>query len=168
MSYDEDPEVAADIALRERTTWERNPSAGMPAYKPPVVVTHWPCRACKTPVAITEDALEQKAVFDRQLARQDEKPIDSNTIAICDGCQTKRWKLLADRNRERVDNLARAIRELRGGTKFPQPPGPAPQRAREIELVRDVIKFKHPEPDALIKAISDARNQGGRRSKGTL
>jgi len=169
--YEMDPEVAADIALRNRTMRERRHAAETPAWQPQPIVAQWPCRAagCTNAVEVTPDALERLDVFNRELKRRNEEPLDTNKIAICSDCQAKRWAMLANRNRDRVEKLAAAIRELRGGAMHPQPPGPAPNRAREVVLMRDIIALGHPDPDGLFKAIADARNAGGgRKARGAL
>ena len=172
MSFDEDPEVLADMQLREATLRERGRSREMPKYEPPAIVGQWPCRVCKTPVDITDEAIKDAEVFDRKLARDGDEhgnhaPLDRNRIAVCDACRAKGMSLIGQRKREQVDKMAALIRELRGGTTLPAPPGPAPSQQREAELMREIISRHHPDPEGLLKAIRDGRN-GGKKPRGAL
>lgn len=53
---------------------------------PETAVEHWPCRECSSMVGVTKSALEAAAVFDAELKRCREKPIDRSHTMFCPTC----------------------------------------------------------------------------------
>jgi len=136
-------------------------------WSKPVYVTSWPCRGrCGALVPITQDAIDRAEIFDRRLAEVGDEngnrePIDRARIVFCDACRDAGRKMAPENKRRHVDAMALLIRELRGGTTNPDPPGPAPSPAREAEIIQKLRAMKHPDVDALVQTIREKRNQGG-------
>lgn len=150
MSFDEeDPEVVADIRFREASTRDRSRS-GEARWQAPEIVDRVPCRArCGSLVDWTEEAEERFAIFNRQLKRKMEAPLDKTKIVFCDGCRTKGLKAAAERNRDAVEFMKPLILELRGE--------PAPKGEREREIIEKLKKAGHPDIEGLCQAIKTRR-----------
>ena len=61
-------------------------------WLPEPVVEHWPCRElfCRKPVGVTRSAIEAADMFDRELLRRRQKPIDRDRTMFCADC-AKAW-----------------------------------------------------------------------------
>lgn len=167
----DDPEVAADLRLRTETeaTRPRRDFGALlrRASESPVYVDHWPCRAgCNRMVPIEQEAVRGLEVFNAQLKRRGEDPIQQAKVVFCDECRAKGVSMAAERNRKHVDALAALIRELRGGTTHPEPPGPSPAPEREVEICRAIRLMHHPDPEALFRAVRESRDSiGGKAAR---
>ncbi len=53
---------------------------------PEKAVEHWPCRECSSMVGVTKSALEAAVIFDVELRRRREKPIDRAHTMLCEPC----------------------------------------------------------------------------------
>ncbi len=162
MSFEEDPEVVADLKLRaysEHDTSRARPSRDrIGQWTPDKTVGAWRCQrpGCVNLFAVTAEAIEHVEIFNRELARRGEGPIDLRKVAWCDGCRAA-W--LANRSvkaRERVDAIAKLVRELKASSQ--------PQKLTEqIEQLR---KWRHPDVDGLLSAIDERlRNGKGKRER---
>lgn len=102
-----DPEVLADLQLRERTARERHDRRGpdgldvgqdpdglSPALAalydgaPDPDVEHWPCRGgCGRMVGVTQVAVERLAMSNQLLATKRERPIAKHEVMWCPDCK---------------------------------------------------------------------------------
>lgn len=162
MTYAIDPEVLADLQLREssRRDSTRTRGAGIYDWKKPKFVGTWRCRSpvCGASVGYTQEDHETAEVFDRERARRGEPPLDRKTIALCSTCNALRLKQRADKNRAQVDELAEIIRAVKDSTN------PRDMHA-EIKRMREL---HHPDVDGLLQSVEARLNAGGKRTRGTL
>lgn len=156
MSEEFDPEVAADLALRDSTSRERGGmsrdgfAAAIRAAAPSKTIDKVPCRArCGRLADWTQEAQDAFDTFNRKLIAEREAPLDKTRIVFCGECRGSGSKLSADANRKHADKLAELIREL----KDEPPPNPR----RERELLEAIKGLNHPDVDGLIQAIRDKR-----------
>lgn len=111
MSYqrDTDPEVLADLRLRERTARERkdrrgpdgldvgqDPDGLSPAIaalyeiSPDPDVEHWPCRGgCGRMVGVPQAGVDGLAQSNRQLAARRDRPIGKHEVMWCPDCKRR-------------------------------------------------------------------------------
>ena len=163
MSDEMDPEVAADLRLREASRFDRSRNQGdMPKYVPAKVIDRVPCRnRCGAVVSWTEEAESTFQTFNRQLAKKLEPQLDKTKIVFCNTCRASGVAQAADRNRKQVDYIAGIIRELKGGL----------DGDKYREAIDKLKKAGHPDIDGLEQALREkaASKPGGRKfSKGSL
>ncbi len=153
MSFEEDPEVVADLKLRAYSEHDRSRTRGDGVYewKPPADVTNWMCTRCGTMCGVPEEALHAIEVFDRRLKSQNESPLDRKKIMWCDKCRIVRAEYASRLNRKQVDTLATVIRELK------EDPGPSDSRV--TELLEKCRELNHPDVDGLALAIKERREK---------
>lgn len=152
MSNDDiDPEVLADIRLRESSKYDstRTSVGAMPTWTPPKVIDRVPCRArCGAVVSWTEEAESMLQTFNRILARRVEPELDRTKTLFCSSCRTRGADLAAERNRKQVDAIAAMIREIKNGASSD----------RYRELLDNLRKAGHPDVDGLHQALLDKAN----------
>lgn len=162
MSYELDPEVVADLRQRESTTYDSTRTRGNPAaeWKSPDIIAVWPCRipGCKVKIPVTQEALDNKAVFDRQLSRKGEEPLDIGKIMVCPSCldfgqnsperNVRRW--------QKLDRIAAAVNTIKN-SQVPK---------NERESIEQLRRDGHPDVEGLVEAVaSRLRNGGGKRER---
>ena len=163
MSFEEDPEVIADLQLRASSVYDSSRSSQPPTWAPPTIVDRVPCRArCGAVVEWTDEAEERFGIFNRHLKQKLEAPLDKTKIAFCNACRAKGQALAAERNRQAVEFMAPLIRELKGE--------PAPNAIREREIIEKLKKAGHPDIEGLCGAIKARRESKpqGRSRRGAL
>ena len=169
MSPQIDPEVAADIRLRNATaTDSTRGGAAIYSWRPPRIAECWDCRAsgCASSVGITEEALDACATWDRILANRGESPLDRSAIVFCDACRTVGRELAANRNRTHASLVADVIRQLKEG----KPKISIPTRKGErIATVRETFAWLeangHPDVSALELSLNERRESGRSRPR---
>ena len=155
MSWEEDPEVVADLRLRSSTARSRQDN-GPVAWRAPVIVATWPCRngACRKPVQVTADGLAAA-----ESARRRYPDIADHELVVCDACQAMLNAHASVVCRRRVESLAKLIREYKE-TRDPH---------RMAELERELEKARHPDVPGLVQAVRDRReglaNAGAREQR---
>lgn len=160
MTEDLDDEVLADLALRDAT--ELDTTRTRPAiysWDKPKFVTLWRCRVpgCGEFVPTTQDAIDELAVFNRELVRRGEQPIDEHQVMYCDSCRLRLKASAPARRHGQVERMADAIRKL----KASQDP------LTERELVAQIRKWGHPDVDGLVTTLA-AKNAASRNKKGRV
>ncbi len=112
MSHVEDPEVIADLKFRAYTERDRSRGGADYDWKQPETIGAWKCRvpACGVLVGVTQDAMERVAMFNRELHRRGEAPLDINAIVYCDRCRDEFKRTAADRRRGQVDQATQGGR----------------------------------------------------------
>lgn len=135
---DSDPEVLADLRLRDRTARERadrrgpdgldvgqDPDGLSPAIAklydsaPDPDVEHWPCRKrCGAMVGVTEVALDAFETNNRRLVQMRLQPMGKHEVMWCPDC------------RRRDDELAALQRGARGPGSQTELAGAAPREER--------------------------------------
>lgn len=165
MSFDEDPEVIADLRLRASTEHDRSRSHEPPTYKPPVFVAKWRCKTpgCGALVDVTEECMERLAVFNSRLRTIGEMPIDPHSVVYCADCLDRDKAARSDRRRREVDRMAAVIRGIKGGD-FPirvEWNGQAHQ-LDEREAYEKLERWGHPDVAGFKQALIDGANSGGR------
>ncbi len=151
-----DPEVLADLRLREATERDATRSREMPKYVAPRIVERVPCRArCGQLADWTDEAEQAFETFNRALAAKADAPLDKTKIAFCSACVDEGRKLIADNSRKHVDKLAEKVRELKDSER-PWDEG---------ELLSQLRKLGHPDIPGLVSALRDRRDKqpAGRR-----
>lgn len=163
MSDEIDPEVLADLRLRARTERER-PAVPPSALKwsPSPTIAKVPCRArCGNVTDWTEDAEDRFRIFNRELERRNEAPLDKTRIVFCLKCQEIGAKMAAERNRKHIDALAEVIKRIKASSN--------PEEEREdIEKLK---KLNHPDVQGLLQAIRarlDAKGASRKLRKDSL
>jgi hypothetical protein len=159
----EDPEVEADIRLRESTRYDtsRNLTGKAPTWTPPKVLDRVPCRArCGAVVAWTDDAEEKLQIFNGILKRKMEPEIDRTKTLFCNSCRVKGAEMSAERNRKQVDFVAERIKELKNGAGGD----------RYRELLDQLRKAGHPDVDGLHQCLLEkaAQKPSKRITRGSL
>lgn len=119
-----DPEVLADLALRERTAHERadrrtpaglEPGQDLDGLSPSLaklydaapdpIVEHWPCRGdCGTMVGVTKVGVDEYAAMNRRLRSMRQEPVPKSKVMWCPDCK-KRDEELAQMARRPAEQL---------------------------------------------------------------
>lgn len=150
-----DPEVLAD--LRRRVELERTrPTSpekieAVYAWKAPEFIGAWKCRTCGQLVPIQESDMANLAMWNRELRKRNEEPIDTARIVFCDACRTEHRKSAPGRRTEEVARLAEVIRTLKG----------AADPDREMATIRTLRDLGHPDVDGL---LSELRERAGAKA----
>lgn len=155
MSAEPDPEVLADLALRRDS--ERDRTRARTArydWSPPAIAGQWRCRnpQCRAWVPVSVDAFEAAAVFNAQLKRKGESPLDVDTLVMCDACRELTTGWVAKKRRDQVERMRAAIIELKQTQK--------PERQRE--LLEQLRIWHHPDVDGLENWLRERDKASGR------
>jgi hypothetical protein len=149
--HEPDPEVLADLALREASIHDMTRSRGEGAYdwKPVRPVCLWRCRNAKCGgfAQVYQDNIDALAMFDRELVKRGEQPLDASKILYCDDCLAEYRRTAPDRRRAQIDRMAVAIRSLKESD----------DATRERDLIAQISTWGHPDVEGLVKAITDRR-----------
>jgi len=162
VSFEEDPEVVADLQLRaasERDSTRSRPSPALlevwaPSSK---FVGVWKCRTapCMRMVSVTEETLEYFEKCNEWLALKGEQPLDPTTILRCDRCRdevkARRPALL----RQRVVEMAAVIGKLKA----------SPQPRQEHDLIRQLTSWNHPDLPGLLDALDPRAGKSRKRGE---
>lgn len=145
MSYELDPEVLADLQLRESTVRERGNrrSAPMPSWSPPAIVGQWPCKVCKRPVDVPDAAMERFEAFSAALVRRGEQPLDEKRILFCDECRNEYIRTAPDRRRGQVERMRPVIVQLKNSRNPEQ----------EWAAIKQLEEWRHPDVPGLVQSI---------------
>jgi hypothetical protein len=163
--FEQDPEVAADIRLRDSSKYDssraRPSMALLGTWKPEKPAGAWYCRGAskahpcpqRAIVPVDADTIERLLVFNGYLRARNEDPLDSNEIVRCDACRRgiafQRPPLL----RKRVEEVAECIRQLKASS----------DPRRERELVKQLEAWHHPDVSGLLQALEEKRKGGSQR-----
>lgn len=164
MSWEEDPEVVADLRLRAATERDRSRTGPVLLHQAAAVVAHWPCRACRQPTELTEAGADRFEAFNRVLRARGEEPIATGAVLFCDSCRVEGTAYASKRNRDHVDKLAEKIREYKASH----------DSRRQAELEHEMAKLHHPDLPGLVEAVKQARatvatgDRGRRHNRGGL
>ena len=144
-----DPEVVADLKLREATLRDPTRTRRDPTtrWDPPKIIGQWPCRnqACRKPVDVTADAVEYFDMFNRMLAARGELPLESSLTVACTECRRLLEDHRAVRNRDRREELRDAIKQLKASKNPPT----------EHDLIKRITKLGHPDVPGLLQALAE-------------
>lgn len=160
MSDEIDPEVLADIRLRDATTRDQTRS-GEVRWVPPHIVDRVPCRnRCGSLVDWTEEAEDAFQKFNGMLAGKADAPLDKMQIMFCRRCRAEGEKKRADGLRGFYDRVNEAIRELKNGC----------EPSRERELLEKLHRAGHPDVKGLEQCLRDKANAKSSRrvARGSL
>lgn len=148
MSEEFDPEVARDIQLREdsRRDFARTRGRGVYDWQPSPVVGKWKCRVpvCTNFVDVTEQAMETWALFNRELRRRGEAPIETSKVLYCPRCLAEYKRTAPDRRRGQVDRMGDGIRQLKA----------SPDPSSEHELIKQLEQWGHPDVHGLLQILT--------------
>jgi hypothetical protein len=149
-----DPEVLADLQFRDDSERDTTRSRTTSSWSPPVYVHEWECRhpRCDVRVPVTEDTVERLAIFNRQLEARGERPIPCDAVMLCDEHRVEFERHRQQKLRERVDELASVIRQLKA----------SPNPSAEHALIARLGPLGHPEPAALMATL-EARGGAKKR-----
>lgn len=156
---DEEPEIVSDLELRSAT--ERDPTRTSDAnYERAVkellddpVITKWPCRGrgCHELVDAPRSAVESLDVFNRQLERRRQAPIQTSEVLFCPGCKARLQQEADVARRAKDERLAPVVKLL----------SQSAQPEREHALIRQLREWKHPDVDGLVQALVARRKKSG-------
>lgn len=158
MSDEEDPEVRRDLELRESSRYDRSRSriseAAIGNATVAATVAYWSCRnrVCRKPCAVGDEAIFAFEVHNRQLRARGEEPLNTAEIMICADCRTLSQRKIADRNRERVEELRGLIQRMKQSTN---------PRA-EHDLIRQMTDLRHPDVTGLIESLAAKLEKPGK------
>jgi hypothetical protein len=148
---DLDPEVLADLRLRDNSMFDRTRSRGRDVYtwSPPAIVGFWGCRrpTCEGAVNVTQDALDYASQCDGWLISRGEQPLERYKISYCDRCLVEYKRTAPDRRRKQVDAMAVKIRELKESN---DPFG-------ERDKIDELVKMGHPDVNGLVQVLQERR-----------
>lgn len=148
-----DPEVLADLRLRESTERDRAPAnAAIYDWRRPQFCGAWPCRTCSTLVPVQASDLENVAMWNRILKARGEEPIEVERVMFCDDCRALHKDRGAGKRREQNERLAEEIRKLKA----------APDPDRERATINTLRDLGHPDVDGLLHEL---RERAGSTSK---
>jgi hypothetical protein len=157
--FEPDPEVIADLRLRESTSRDASRTRiESYAWSPPAIVAKWRCRnaKCKSFADVPEDAMEALCTFNAQLRARGEEPLETNLILYCDPCLAEFKATAATRRRAQVERMAVVIKQLKE-SRDPE---------RERDLIAQLEKWGHPDVAGLVQAITERRSaESGRVGK---
>jgi hypothetical protein len=156
-----DPEVLADIKLREETRRDSTRTRGAAVYswRPPETVAVWPCKACKCLVEVAQDPVDWFNLFNRELAKRGEEPLDKAKIAYCDRCRIEFRRTGADRRRAEVERMRPAIIAIKASK----------QPRSEHEHIANLRKWHHPDVDGLLQWCDEQlKTPSGKKRGGGL
>lgn len=153
MSEALDPEVIADLQLRAASVYDRTRTGREATWSAPDIVTEWPCRMqnCRVPVEVTQEPIDQLAMFNRELERRGEDPIRTNEVMICDSHR----KLLAwkrsDSAAKKRERMSDNIRRIKASMK----------PRNEHDIIAELNRDGHPDVPALLEAIETRQKLAG-------
>jgi hypothetical protein len=167
VSDEEDPEVIADLQLRaytERARTGLSDAAFGQAIRQaatPRIVGQVPCRGrCGSTCDWTAEAEEQFAMFNRELLRRREAPLDKTRIVFCQRCIDSAAPIRATEARKHVEYIADLIRRVKASGN---PEG-------ERDLLEKLKKANHPDIPGLLEALraKGTKQPGTRARKGGM
>jgi hypothetical protein len=167
VSDEEDPEVIADLQLRAYTEKTRKGlseaqfGAAIREAATPRIIEQVPCRArCGNVCDWTVEAEEQFAMFNRELLRRREAPLDKTKIVFCQRCIDSAAPIRATEARKHVEYIADLIRRLKASSN---PEG-------ERELLEKLKRASHPDIPGLLEALrtKGTKQPGTRARKGGM
>jgi hypothetical protein len=145
-----DPEVLADLAYRARSEGDSTRSrSARYDWAPPPIVEHWPCagQGCKATVGVTREAIDAHERLSAIAQRDTGRPIPRTQV--CPACWPRWQAATSARARQRSEDEAAALRELRTLT------GPEQWiRGQERRLRARLEQLGHPD---VIRALREAR-----------
>lgn len=168
---DEDPEVVADLQLRASSEHDRSRTrAAAYDWKRPEVIGQWKCRAqCGRFCDVTQDTMEALAMWNRELKRRLEAPLDINTILWCDPCAKEKRRLSDGLRREKVDRTADVIRQIKddvAGVRYRDKDGDhVVTRGKAIELL---ATWGHPDIAGFRQALAESSAPSKKPKRGML
>lgn len=159
---DLDPEVLADLELRDASMRDRSRSrraeATLGRELPAPPVAWWTCRAprCGQLVGIPEQAVERLEIFNARLVSRGEQPIPDDTVAVCDEHRAMLLTHRAETLRRKHDRLRENIVKLKA----------SPNPRSEHELLRELERDHHPDISGLLESLA-RKLEGDKASKRT-
>lgn len=146
--WEPDPEVIADLQLREQTARARPrneaKTEALYTWAPPEIVAKWKCRTCGAlAVPISADDLEFAAVWNRKLRSRGEAPLDPDRIVFCDACRDKHRASGEHRRAEERERIAEEIRKLKN----------ADDPTLEAATIKTLRELGHPDVDGLVQSL---------------
>lgn len=164
MTREVDPEVVADLRLREDSmrdpTRERRSEAMLGTWAPrEKYVGKWKCKTpvCSAYVDVVEDTIERWMLLNGMLKARGEETIRTDEVLRCDRCRNEMSLARRVHLRKRVDEMAVIIRQLKSSSN---PRG-------EHELIRQLEKWHHPDLKGLLDAIERRLESENKTSKRT-
>lgn len=114
-------------------------------------------------VGVPQEALDAMAVFNTELAKRGEQPINKAKTVFCATCKESGLKHGADVNRRHVTALAVHIRRL---VELADEPATQANAQEERELLEKCRLMHHPDIDGLTQALRDRRERNGNAKSG--
>lgn len=141
-------EIDEDAVARAESLRDPSRTRKEPKWVPPVVLDRVLCRGnCGALVEWTEDTEAAFRMWNAELAKRDEFPLEPNKIIFCEGCRRKGREFSRERNDKAREIMARNIREL----KAAEDPG------KELTRIKRIEALGHPDVPGLIEAIRTKR-----------
>lgn len=153
----DDTEVAEEARARSSVDGERpldtNFGRQVKALLDDPVVANWPCRTrgCAELVPAPRSAVDSLAVFNAQLERRRQPPIQTCEVLFCPRCKAAH-KAEADQHRRAKDERLAPIVKLLTQSSQPE---------REHAMIRQLREWKHPDVDGLVAQLVQRRRRPG-------
>ncbi len=171
MSFEEDPEVIADLQFRASSQYDssRTRTANY-TWTSPKTVAMWKCKvpACGGVVEVAQDAIDAIETFNRMLKARGEVPIATSQIVYCERCRSEFQRGAPDRRRGQVDRMADVIKQPRDGvTQMRVKDKNGHSILAERAALKQPAKWGHPDITGLEQALQERRSsgKGGKRGK---
>lgn len=143
----EDPEVAADRALKSATLRERGGQVrSMPTWAAPTLVAWWPCQTpkCAETIGVPQDTVERLAIFNTELERRGERRIPEGSILLCPEHTKARQGAREEAQAKRRDRIRDNVRLLKG----------AADPALLPDVIAELRRDHHPDVEGLLAALA--------------
>jgi len=158
----DDPEVIADLQLRARTEFDRSRTKGADVYdwREPATVAAWCCRTrtCRTPVRVTQDAVDNLAMMNRQAKARGYERIRDDEVMYCATCEAAMRVERGVVSQRRSEVMRKHIVELKGG----------PGADRERDLLKQLEALGHPDVKGFEQAMREKKDSKKTRMRGSL
>jgi hypothetical protein len=151
-----DPEIANEARVRAEVEQDRpdtNYDRQVRELLDDPVITRWRCRThgCGELVDAPKSAVDSLTVFNAQLERRRQSPIQTDEVLFCGRCKGNLKVKSDEARRAKSERLAPIVKLL---TQSAQP-------EREHALIRQLREWKHPDVDGLVQALVQRRGRSG-------
>lgn len=113
----------------------------------PTAVAQRPCRGCGQPCDVTETGMAALKMAQRFLLKRGERPIDETKTFACERCEMRVRDAIGQANREKVDEMAAIIRDLKEAIDPPS----------ETAMLERLAQLHHPDIPGLLHAIGERK-----------
>lgn len=164
--FELDQEQIRDLVFREQSQRDMTRQRVVDVntlWQPPKFVTSWRCRfpgmkgegPCRVEIDVDADTVERLAMFNVELVRRGDAPIETHEVMVCDAHRRLFDAWFADKVPQRQTQMRDAIQKLKKS-----------DRPREEHALIESIAKRHPDIDGLILALEE--KLGGKNKRRDL